>query len=309
MQIFNIIFPIFTIALLGYVLTAIGYFTPQGTAGLSSYVFKFAIPILLFNAMSNIVLPERIEWPFLIAYFGVGILNFILGIQISWSRFNQKRKGQAIFGLGACYSNMVLIGLPVITTALGDQALLPMLLLITFNSPIFFSLVTLVAESQSRTLDKLWSKLAQPFVKVVQNPIIIGLALGLLFNYFAIPLPVFVEGTIQIIRGSALPCALFVLGASLTEYKLSGQLDRAMWLVGLKMLVHPLLVWALLTYLFEIDPLWRTVAVIAASLPIGINTAVFAYQYRSAVAPVSTAILISTLISIGSLSYLLWYFV
>lgn len=307
MFVFNIIFPIFSIAVLGYLFAYFSIFKERDIAGLNKYVFNVAIPILLFNAMSNIELPDQIEWSFILVYFAVALLNFFIGNVIGSRWLNFKRPGQAVYGLGASYSNMVLIGLPVITTGLGDEALLPALFLISFHSAIMFSAVTLVAESGSTTGARR-QKLIQPFIKIVQNPIIIGLIVGLLFNQLSLSLPFALTETVRLIRGSALPAALFVMGASLAKYKLSGHVGEASMLVLLKMLWQPLLVWALLTYFFPIDPLWRSVAIIVAGLPIGINAAVFANQYRAAVAPVSTAVILSTVLSIPSIALMLSIF-
>lgn len=304
MSVFNIIFPIFSIALIGYALTYAGVFSESDLAGLNKYVFNIAIPILLFNAMSNIELPEQIEWEFVGAYFGVALFVFFIGNLIGRQVWGYQRKGQAIVGLGSSYSNMVLIGLPVISTGLGDEALLPMLLLISFHSAVMFSAVTLVAESEASE-SELRQAILKPFIKILRNPIIIGLIVGILFNRLGWSLPFALSETVRIIRGSTLPAALFVMGASLVKYQISGEVGKAAVLIFLKMLCQPLLVWLLLTFVFEVNPLARTVAIIAASLPIGVNAAVFANQYERAVAPVSAGVLLSTLVSMGSLSFLL----
>ena len=53
---------------------------------------------------------------------------------------------QGIFGLGASYSNMILIGLPIISTGLGDEALLPLFMLVSIHSALLFFVVTLLVE-------------------------------------------------------------------------------------------------------------------------------------------------------------------
>lgn len=305
MLIFNIIFPIFAIAGLGYTFAYLGLFTQAHGQGLSRYVLNFAIPILLFQSLSKIALPETINWSFLLSYYGATLAIYGVGFFIGRHRFGYGRKGSALFGMGSSYSNLVLIGIPVITASLGEAALLPHLLIISFHSAIQFTLTTVLAESEttggSRTLDYIWL----PVQKIIQNPIIIGLVSGLIFNWLAIPLPAVIESTITLIRGSALPAALFMLGSSLAAYKISGQLNRAGVIIILKAFAHPLLVYLLVVVLFDLPHPWAAVAVIAASLPAGVNSAVFANKYDSVVAPIGTAVLLSTLISIGTISFLL----
>ena len=308
MIIVGIIFPIFAIAVLGYGFAWSGFFKPEHITGIAKYVFNLAIPVLLFNAMSTIDLPEQIEWSFFLSYYTAVFINFAMGNLLAGRLFGFDRPGQAMIGLGSGYSNMVLIGLPVLTAGLGDEALLPMLLLISVHSAVQFTMATVRAESGrgdgSSFLQVLWPAVQ----KILRNPIIIGLIAGLTFNFLPLTLPTVLENTIQLIRGSALPCALFVLGASLSRYKLGGQVGPAAAVITMKMLIMPSIVFVLGAFVFGLSPLWLAVAVIAASLPVGINVAVFAINYDAAVAPISTAVLLSTLISIGSLSVLLGVF-
>lgn len=308
MDIFNIIFPIFALALLGYVLTIFKFFSREDIAGISRYVFNVAIPVLLFDAMADIELPEEIQWAFLFSYYLAALFIFALGNWLGRTRFGHSRAEQGIFGLGASYSNTVLIGLPVISSAFGDEALLPMFLLISLHAAILFTAVTAVVESDTGPAQRRRDLLLLPLTKIARNPIIGGLIVGLLFNWLAIPLPGVLADTIGLIRTSALPCALFVMGASLSEYKLAGHLSEAWTIVGLKMVLQPLLVWLLAFVVFHLAPLWGTVAVITAALPVGINASMFAHKYDACIAPVASATIISTLLSIGSLTLLLAWF-
>jgi malonate transporter len=53
------------------------------------------------------------------------------------------------------------------------------------------------------------------------------------------------------------------------------------------------------------DPMWARAAVILAATPIGAGAFILAQQYNVHVAQVSTAIVISTAVSVFSISYLL----
>ncbi len=90
----------------------------------------------------------------------------------------------------------------------------------------------------------------------------------------------------------------------MTTYKLNGYLKEASLIVVLKLLLQPLLVWLLVFHLFDIDPLWATVAVIAAGMPVGMNTYIFIQKYEVNRAVLSTAILLSTLLA--AISQSLW---
>ena len=108
---------------------------------------------------------------------------------------------------------------------------------------------------------------------------------------------------------AALPCALFILGASLRSYKLAGHLKEAWTVIALKMVLQPLLVWLLVFPVFHLDPLWGAVAVMVAGMPVGVNAFVFAQQYQVGIPTLSAAILLSTILAVFSQSFLLAVFI
>jgi predicted permease len=59
------------------------------------------------------------------------------------------------------------------------------------------------------------------------------------------------------------------------------------------------------TYLFDVDPLWATVAILGASLPVAANVFIVAKQYDTYVDRASSAILVSTIVSVVTVSALL----
>jgi malonate transporter len=66
--------------------------------------------------------------------------------------------------------------------------------------------------------------------------------------------------SIDIISEATLVCSLFVLGASLTIYKISGHPAEAGLIVGLKLVIQPILTGILIFFVLDMDPLWGTVA-------------------------------------------------
>ncbi len=308
MQIIEIIFPVFAIAGIGYVAVTLGLFKTVHIEGISKFVFNIAIPLLLFNSLANVALPERINWGFFLSYYLVVFTIYGLAMLISRRQFAYSTKEQGIFGMGAAYSNLVLVGLPIITAAFGDEALLPLFMIISVHSAILFFIATLTVEREPQAQGAIFAILGQTGRKLARNPIIIGLVLGLLFNLLAVPIPAPLAETITILARAALPTALIVLGASLRAYPLQGKFKEAWTIVGLKIVLQPILVWILAFVIFDLDPLWGMVAVVAAGMPVGINAYMFSQKYDLCVAPMATAVLLSTLLAMGTLSFWLALF-
>ncbi|MCI0399631.1 MAG: AEC family transporter, partial [Chloroflexi bacterium] len=262
-----------------------------------------------FNSLAHLELPARINWQFLLSYYVVALFVYGLGVWMSRRWFAHSPQEQGVFGLGASYSNMLLVGLPIISAGLGDEALLPLFMLVSIHSATLFLMVTLLAERGNGPGRSSRQLAAQTIKNLTRNPIIASLALGLLANVLAVPIPKVVDDTLTVLSQATLPCALFVLGASLNAYQVAGHFTEAWTIIGLKLALQPFLVWLLVFIVFHIDPLWGAVAVMVAGMPVGINAYLFAQKYQAGIAAVSTAILLSTLLAVFSQSLLLAIFI
>jgi predicted permease len=224
-----------------------------------------------------------------VAYFSGIAVNFALAWAFSRKVFTASIEEAAIMGMGAIFSNTVLLGLPLIYGAFGDEGLVALTLIIAFHSPILMPLVSLVIELGRGSAASLRQKLKLIFFAIFKNPIIVALLAGELY-------------------GAAAPCALFALGASLVGYRLGGDLKQCVALVGFKLLIHPAITALLVFHVFDLQPVWAAVAVVTAALPAGVNVFIMAEHYNIYKARAASAILISTGLSLVTVSILLAFF-
>ena len=101
------------------------------------------------------------------------------------------------------------------------------------------------------------------------NPVIVALLLGFTWNLLSLPVPAPVNELTRLLGQAATPCALFATGAALSQYRIAGNLAESLWLVSVKIILQPLLVWLLAAYVFQLPPLWSAVAVLIAALWLG----------------------------------------
>ena len=304
--ILDIIIPVFGIVGLGYVAARFGLFPTEANKGLSRFVFDFAIPALLFRTMATTDLPAEIEWGYLVSYFGGGYISWIAGTALSYLLFRRSGAEPAIAGMTAGFSNTVLLGVPLILTTFGEAGTLPIFLLIACHSWQLLSVVTIQAEIGIGARNEMRRLPANVGMGLVRNPIIWALLLGIIANLVGMPMPTFANALLETLGRAALPCALFAMGASLAAYRIVGALPQASVGTVLKLALHPAATYALATYVFEVTPLWRDVAVIVAALPVGVNVYMMAQRYESGVAPAATALILSTAGSVGSIAVVLW---
>lgn len=288
------IFPIFAIVVVGFLAARFRLVAEAEVEALSRFVFVIALPVLLFKSLLDVELPESINWLLLLSYYGVVLPVYALGMWISKAFFRFAPTGRAIYGLGSTFGNMILVGLPIVTQGLGEEALLPYFMIVSIHSATLFLVMTLLIEASGGSGRGIGVVLRDTLLNLVSNPLLIGLALGIAASLAGLRLPGPLDTALETISDAALPVALFALGATLNAYRVQGQLAEAGVMVALKMLLQPALVGLLAFGVFHLDPLWALVAVMAAGMPIGINVFVFARSYNVAIAPVSAAILIST---------------
>ncbi len=77
-------------------------------------------------------------------------------------------------------------------------------------------------------------------------------------------------------------------------------------LVVIKLLLHPLLVWMLLSAFGGIPTHWIYAAIIMAALPPALNIFVISTQYKVGVERASACILVGTIVSMITLPGFLW---
>ncbi|MGK4343760.1 AEC family transporter [Ectopseudomonas oleovorans] len=290
------ILPIFALIVLGYLLGWRQWLTNESATGLANITFKLFMPTLLFAGIAKASLAEGLSPMLLLAYYLPVLLVFgVVNVLAHW------RRGTATpLGLVAAFSNNVLVGIPLIASLMGNDGLLYVFAILVFHSLTLFSLHSFYAAfgSQERVDGR-------ALLKNLANPMIIGLGLGALVNLSGLQVPESLWRAITWLGQAALPCALIVLGASLSRYRLRPTTE-AWGLTFAKLALFPTMVWLLSGLLPGLNDSARTVLVLLAACPSGVNVMAFcrtAEDNRS----VSAAISLSTLLSAVTLP--LWMMV
>lgn len=304
--IFGIILPVFGTLALGYAAARLGVFDEAANRGLSLFVFNFALPLMLFRAIAQADLPEAMPWGYLLSYYIGAFGVFGMAMVAARALFARRTDEQAVLGLGAGFSNTGMLGIPLVMTAYGPSAALPLFVMIACHSLLMLPPTNALIEAARGGKQSAAATLLNLGRSVLGTPIIWGLSCGLAFALSGIEIPGPVDTVAKGLGGAATPCALFALGASLTRYSLGGNLREPAVLVALKTVVHPLLVWLLATQVFDVPPLWMMTGVLLAALPAGITPYLFAQRYNACQSTVASAVFLSTVLSVFTLSGLLF---
>ena len=299
--------PIFGLMAFGYGATFTRVFDAAAAQALAAFVFYFAIPLMLFRSMAGASLPDQIPWGYLLSYYIGVVAVFATGMGLAGAWFGGSFERRAITGFGGAFGNTVLLGIPLVLTSFGEEAGLPLFLMLAFHSTLLFTAITVVIEVGRGSREGLRELPLKVVGGLAGNPILWGLLGGIAINLAGLELPGPLEHFMALIGGAAVPCALFSVGASLRAYRVMGALPPAALMVALKLFAHPLIVWALARFVFAVPPLWANVAVLLAALPVGVNVYLFAVRYDAGQAESASAILLSSVLSVATLAIvLLW---
>ena len=273
---------------------------------LSRFVFVIALPALIFSSLSRISVAEFFNWQYIGALGGGMLIMFCLGMLVARIAFPDRPTTLALHGLTAMYSSTAYIGLPLILTVFGDDALAPGIIGAIITGLVFSPLAIVIAEfdrdrdGNNNGKNRLWS----PLLTILTRPPIIAVMAGLGVSASGIAVPVTVTSFFALLGGAFVPCALFAAGLFIAGCSIRGASAEISWLVGAKLILHPLITWWLAFHVFELSILYATVAVIQAALPSGVPVFVLAQQYQTFVTRSSAVIAISTAISVLTVSAL-----
>ena len=296
------ILPTFTIVLIGWVMAKLRLFRQIGVDGLAQYVFGVAVPLLLFRLTSQATIPDEIPWGFLSSYYLGAMLAFVIGMLFAGSVFHNGLSHQGAFGGASSYSNTVLLGIPVVLGVLGDDATVPLFILIGVHGLIMVPLIVTVI-SYGRRQGGTMGKVAKETVgELVHNPFIIALAAGTLYGLYMPALPGPIDNVIESLADTAGPLALFALGGVLAQYPVAGGLKEAFAVSFVKLVLQPAIVWVLATQIFHVRESWVLVAVLLAAMPAGVNVFILAHRYEVASSGIGMSVVLSTALSLATLA-------
>lgn len=280
------ILPIFALVLLGYLLGWRQWLSAESAAGLANITFKLFMPTLLFAGIAKAPLVDGLSPMLLLAYYlpvllVFGLVNLIV----------HRQRGTATpLGLVAAFSNNVLVGIPLVTTLMGSAGLVYVFAILVFHSLTLFSLHSFYAAFGSpERVD------ARGLLKNLANPMIVGLLLGALLNVSEVSLPEPLWRMFTWLAQAALPCALIVLGVSLSRYRLRPS-RMVLGLTLAKLVLFPAMVWWLSMQLPGLSDAARTVLVLLAACPSGVNVLAFAKNPEDT-RSVSSAVFLSTVLA------------
>ena len=211
-----------------------------------------------------------------------------------------------IKGLAAAYGNIGYMGPGLALLVFGPEAAVPVALIFCFENILHFAvapmMMALSGGEKTSPLQLAWGVLR----KIVLHPFIIATAVGVAAAYLQLRPPLPIERLLEYLSAAAAPCALFAMGVTLALRPLKRIPHELAPIAFLKLVLHPLVCYVVLSWVGNFSEIWLFSAVLLAALPTATNVFVLAQQYHVWVERASASILLTTCISVATVTGLLY---
>ncbi len=240
----NATIPIFIVMIIGWVIKQLGIINDEFVAVSNKYVFKIALPFMVFRDIKNSDMSAGFDIRFVLFCAIVTSICF-LGM---WAICELVVKDDSIIGSfvqGSCRSSAAILGMAFIENMYSDSGMAP--LMIVSAVPLFniYSVVVLTFKGQN---EDSYGNIKKACINVLKNPIIIGIFFGLIFSVLHIKLPYIFEKSISNVAQTATPLALIAIGAGFEGRKALKKIKPTVIasfikLIGLAAIFIPAAVW------------------------------------------------------------------
>lgn len=302
-----LLFPFFGLIFIGYLAGRITKQPVEALGWLNTFIIYAALPALFFKLISKTPIEQLARLDFvafgLMSTYSVFLLMFLIGYFIRRNSFADC----TIQGFAGSYGNVGYMGPGIALMAFGEQAAVPVALIVCLENATHFitaPALMAVAGGDKRSPLRLAGDVTR---KVLTHPFIVSVIVAFTAAFIGWKPPQPVQQLVDYLAQSAAPCALFAMGVTLALRPLKRVPVEIGYIVPAKLLLHPLLTFTILSYVGTFDPVWVATAVLLAALPAATNVFVIAQQYHAWQERASATVLISTVLSVFSVSVVLYF--
>ncbi|MBV4428014.1 AEC family transporter [Clostridium tyrobutyricum] len=287
--VFRQIIILFLIIGVGYYASKKGIIDEKMNKGLSDFIVRITLPLLILSSFKGNYSPDMMSTIIKILIFTV--LIFIFSIIISNLlniKISRGKKSVAVFT--GIFSNCGFIGFSILNIVYGQKGILyASIFNLVYNLFVWtFGIRIFVKKTDENILKK-----------VLVNPNIISVFIGLILIVFSISIPSIFESFCTAVGGMTTPLSMIVIGSILTQVEIKKIFkDLSLYYISLlRLLIIPFLIYLILT-LLKVDNLVKSIIVISEAMPAATLCPILAQSYGGNVKYASQAVFITTLVSI-----------
>lgn len=305
-DVLNLALPFFGLIFIGFACGKLKQIPDTALAWMNFFIVYVALPALFYRILAQTPLEQLAQVDFVFATtlstFWAFAVSFAIGMAIRRGHIGES----TIAGLAGGYGNIGYMGPGLALATLGPQAAVPVALIFCFDTLLLFTLVPFMMALSKPQQVSVAATALDVLKRIVLHPLVIATAIGIASAAVQFQPPVALDRLMQFLQNAAAPCALFTLGVTVALRPLKKMPWEVPFITAVKLVLHPLLMFLLLSLFGPFDPLWVYTAVLMAALPPALNVFVFARQYDSWVEQASGAVLVGTVVSVLTLTSVMW---
>lgn len=298
--------PIYLVIALGFLAVRFEVFSKPDMRVLGTFVVKFALPALVFTALSQRPVEEILNGRYVLDYAVGSLAVMLAAFAWGWWRQGKSFTLSALCGLGMSSSNSGYIGYPIAVQAVGQGPAAVALAMCMLVENLLMIPLTLVMADSGNDRGGKWSRiLLRSLAQLARNPIILAIVGGFGVALMGIPISGPLARTINMLALSSTAVSLFVIGGTLVGLQVKGMRRDVSAIALGKLLLHPLAVGLMVWLVPPTDEALRAAAVVFAGIPMLSIYPILAqkYGYESFCA---AALLLATVLSFVTTSVILW---
>ena len=298
------ILPIFILIGMGLFSRKTGVLQSGDERVLSSYVYYFALPALLFiNLAETTFTRETLQFMLAGVIPVLIVIPFYWIIRVIW-RFSQDTLYLLI--LSTIFGSTAFFGIPFIMFAFPtDQGEHLAILSVVSISPVSITIAITTLELYKLGKTTIWKGLNQVLKKLSTNPLILSILSGIVITFIGTQLPSPLSKSLHMLGSTTTIIAIFMLGVFLYGRRYTN-ITKALTLSLLRIIILPVVA-LLITKMFNLPNIERAILVLMHSVPVAISMIILSERYGFFKDIIASLILIS---SIGAAVYLnVWLWV
>lgn len=308
-DIVGLVLPFFGMIFIGVVAARLARLSLDALGWLNVFVIYIALPALFFQLLSRTPFEQLTEWRYiagsLVATFIIFCLMFAGSMIVSRGAVAES----TIKGLAAAYGNIGYMGPGLVLLVFGPEAAIPMALIFSFENAMHFTLAPLLMALVGDKKGPVGAQLISVFKRILLHPFILATLAGGFAAWAQFVPPAPLTRLLDYLAMAAAPCALFAMGVTLALRPLRRVPHELGAIAMLKLIIHPLLCWVILSLFGNFSDVWVYTAVVLAALPTAANVFVLAQQYGAWVERASASVLVTTMLSVVSLTGVIYLIV
>ncbi|MBK8456958.1 MAG: AEC family transporter [Phyllobacteriaceae bacterium] len=304
--IFGLVLPFFGLIFIGFAAARLTRQPLEALGWMNTFIIYVALPALFVQLVSKTPVEKLTEFSFIFGSVFATYLMFALVFVVSALMTGGEIAQSTIRGLAAAYGNIGYMGPGIALLAFGEEAAVPVALIFSFENIMHFAIAPMMmalSGGEKRSPLRLALDVGR---RIALHPFILATLVGVMMAFLHVQLPQAVDRLLETLARAAAPCALFAMGVTLALRPLKRIPDEMAALAAVKLILHPLTAWVVLSWIGNFDPVWVWSAVLLASLPTATNVFVIAQQYHVWVERASASVLVTTVLSVFSVTALLF---